>query len=68
MPKPRKLSSQLRDLIKASPMSCYRISRETGVAESTLSKFMNGQVGMTLGTVDKIAVVLKLRVVSDLES
>ena len=49
----RHFSSQLRDAVEASGMSRYRISVETGIAESVLSRFMSG-AGLSLENVDRL--------------
>jgi plasmid maintenance system antidote protein VapI len=59
------LSQQLRDAIDASGMSRYRICKEIGLAESTMSRFMAGRRGLALTTVDRLGEVLGLRLVAD---
>ena len=57
-----KLSEQVRQAIKESGLSRYRISRETGVPESVLSRFMSGE-SMQTRTLDQLADLLGLRIV-----
>jgi predicted XRE-type DNA-binding protein len=58
----RKLSDQIRDAVENSGMSRYRISADSGVQQSTLSRFMRGG-GMSLDTPDRLADLLGLEVV-----
>jgi transcriptional regulator with XRE-family HTH domain len=57
-----KLSDQVRRAVDASGQSRYRISKELGVAESTMSRFMSGQGGLSLDTLDALADLLDLNV------
>ena len=41
-------------------MSCYRISKETGLSEPTLSRFMSGERGLTMKALDTLADFLDL--------
>jgi transcriptional regulator with XRE-family HTH domain len=55
-----KLSDQVRRAVDASGLSRYRISKELGVAESTMSRFMSGQGGLSLANLDALADLLGL--------
>lgn len=55
-----KLSDQLRSAIETSGKSRYRISKETGLSEPTLSRFMSGERGLTLTAIDTLADYLDL--------
>jgi hypothetical protein len=57
-----KLSDQIRDAVDNSGMTHYRICADSGVQQSTLSRFMRGG-GMSLDTLDRLADVLGLVVV-----
>ena len=48
------LSDQLRKAIHVSGKTRYRISIETGIAESILSRFMHGKAGLSLANVDRL--------------
>jgi hypothetical protein len=61
MKRPKPLTHQIRVAVKASPYSAYRISKMTGIPESTLSRFLLGRAGMTLKNLDKLAAALDLR-------
>lgn len=63
MPKKRlTLTEQIRQAIEASGESRYRIARETGVSEPSLSRFMGGERGMNLATLEKLAAFLDIRI------
>ena len=55
---------QIRDAIDGSGMSRYRICKEVGMDESTMSRFMSRQHGLSLDKLDRIADLLALDVVS----
>ena len=60
------VSDRLRAAIvaaKAAGVSRYRISRETGLEQSALSRFVNGKTGLDTGSVDKLAAFLGLDLV-----
>ena len=54
-------SYQLRHAISRSPASCYRISKQTGISEGQLSRFMHGKVGLSLAAIDRLVEYLELR-------
>jgi plasmid maintenance system antidote protein VapI len=62
---PQSLSDQLREIIRAEMKdgSAYELARDAGVDRSVLSRFMAGKRTMTLETVDRLAELLKLRIV-----
>jgi len=53
------IARQLRSFIRRSPKSVNAISQETGVSQSTLSRFVNGGE-MTVGRAAKVAKALGL--------
>ena len=59
-----KLSNQLRQAIIASGLSRYRICKILGIAESTLSRFMSGQGGLSMELMDRVGELLNLRIVA----
>ena len=59
-----KLSDQLRRAIEESEMTRYRISKLTGIDQATLSRFVHGECGMLMESLDKLAAVLDLRLTS----
>jgi transcriptional regulator with XRE-family HTH domain len=54
------VSGRLRAAILAAPVSRYRIAQEAGVDEAALSRFVRGQRGLDLSSVDKLAAYLEL--------
>jgi predicted transcriptional regulator len=55
-------SDQLRQAVRESKMSRYAISKQTGIAQSTLSKFIGGSRGLSLESVDKLMDALRLEI------
>jgi predicted transcriptional regulator len=55
-------SDELRSAVDASGMSRYRIAQLLGIAESTLSRFMSGERGLTMKCLDALAQLLDLHV------
>jgi transcriptional regulator with XRE-family HTH domain len=58
-----KLSDQIRRAVDASGLSRYRICKTLGIAESTLSRFMSGQGGLSMEYLDALADLLDLDIV-----
>jgi transcriptional regulator with XRE-family HTH domain len=61
---PQSLFEQLRELIEAAGPSVYELARDAGVDRSVLSRFLAGQRTITLETADRLAAVLKLRLIA----
>ena len=59
---PTKLGDQIRQAVDASGLSRYRICKETGISESNMSRFMNGQGGLSLEYLDAVAELLDLHI------
>ena len=55
-------TERLRQAIRDSGMTRYSISVQTGIAESTLCKFIKGERGMSLDSVDRLMECLRLEV------
>ena len=60
----KKPSDQLRDIIRRSGVTRYRISQETGVSQASLSKFMARKSSITLDRVDQLADLLGIEFVA----
>lgn len=60
-----KLSDQVRQAIKSCGESRYAIAKATGIDNSTLSRFMSGERGLTTTALDILAEYLELRIVMD---
>lgn len=50
-----KFSDQVRIIIKNCDKTRYQISKETGIDESLLSKFVRGKCNVSLNVLDKLA-------------
>ena len=57
---PKLVSEALRRAILTAPATRYRIAKDTGVEQSTLSRFISGERGLDLTSVDKVAAYLGL--------
>ena len=55
-----KLSDQIRLAVDASGMSRYRIAKDLGIAESTMSRFMASKGGLSMDNLDALADLLDL--------
>ena len=55
-------SDQLKKAIEEAELSRYRIAKNSGVAESTISQFMAGKRSMSLANIDAILEVLDLEI------
>lgn len=57
-----KLSDQLRAAIEAAGKSRYRLSKETGIDEATLSRFAHGKGGLSMEGIDLLGEALGLSI------
>jgi len=57
-----RLTDQLRQAIVDSGLTRYRIAKETGVSEATLSKFHLGQRGLSMAAMDRLGEYLQLTI------
>lgn len=55
-------SDQIRQAITDCGLSQYAISKHTGISKSTLCRFMNGDRGLTMTSLDTLATYLRLEV------
>ncbi len=56
------ISEQLKRLIEGSDLSRYRIAKETGISQATLSGFVHGKRSLSLANIDKIGELFDLEV------
>ena len=61
----KKLSEQLRQAVNECGMSRNAIARATGIDKGALSRFVHGERGLSLATLDLLGEVLGLRVMAD---
>ncbi len=61
-------SEQLRRALNESGLTRYRIAKELGVSQATLSKFMSGQRGLSMAVVDRVCGLLGLIITKKPES
>jgi len=59
------LTEQLRKAINTCGQSRYAIAKATGVGADTLSRFVNGERGLSMEAMDAIGKHLGLRIVAD---
>jgi DNA transposition AAA+ family ATPase len=59
------LSDQLRWAIERSGVTRYQLWRQTGVDQAALSRFMAGKGGLSMESIDLLALALRLRLVAD---
>ena len=57
-----KLSDQIREVILSCGLSRYRIALQAKVPESSLSRFLAGEHGLTTDTLDRIAELLRIEI------
>jgi hypothetical protein len=67
MPKKKQrlsLSDELRQAVERSGVSRYSIWQQTGIDQGSLSKFMDGERGLGMESIDKLAALLGLHICS----
>lgn len=53
---------EVRQAITDSGLTRYAIAKQTGVNEAALSRFMAGQIGMTLATLEKLRPIIRVSI------
>jgi transcriptional regulator with XRE-family HTH domain len=66
-PKPT-MTEVLKTAIEESGVSRYRIAQDTGILETSLSRFMRGETSLRLDKADRLAAYLGLRLTPDPEA
>ncbi len=61
----KKMTDQIRRAIDDSGLTRYRIAMETGIDESALAKFYNGNRGLSLNNLDLLCEYLGLQIVAE---
>lgn len=66
--KPLTFSDQIRAAVLDCDKSRYAIAQETGIDAAALCRFVHGQVGLQLDSLDRLADCIGLRVVVEGEN
>lgn len=61
-PKRVKLSDQIRQAVDGCGQTRYAIAKATGIDQATLSRFMSGERGLPMKTLDRLADYLDLNI------
>ena len=56
------VSDQIRQVIDDSGLTRYRIAQETGISETALALFYNGQRGLSMKALNALGEFLELKV------
>jgi hypothetical protein len=56
------LLDQILEAVRKSTLSHYEICRRTGINKASMSRLINGQGGLSLSNLDKLAALLGLRI------
>ena len=56
------IGDQLRQAIEVANLSRYRISQKTGIPASALCRFMKGESGLSLDSINKLGTLLNLTI------
>ena len=59
------ISQALRQTIRERDVTAYAVSKRAGVSVDAVQRFMNAERGLSLSTVDKLAVALELTLCPD---
>lgn len=57
-----KLSEQIRQAVLTCGQTRYAIAKATGISQATLSRFVNGERGLPMTTLDTLADYLNLNI------
>jgi transcriptional regulator with XRE-family HTH domain len=53
-------SEQLRQAIRASGLTGYQLSKQTGISEAQISRFLRGQRNLTIASAEKLGAAVGL--------
>ena len=65
MARKERFTDQLRRAVEASDKTRYRISKDTGIDEGNLSRFVKRGAGLSADNIDKLCEYLGLRLVAE---
>ena len=60
-----RISEQLREVIQRRGLTAYKVAKDAGVSHTIVQRFLEGDRGLKLDSVDKIARSLRLRLMED---
>ncbi len=60
-----KFSDEIRAAVEACGKTRYRIAKETDIDAAALCRFVQGQVGLSMDNLDKLAECIGLHVISE---
>ena len=60
-----RFSDQIRQAVDSSGLSRYRICKEADIDQAAFSRFMSGKAGLALATLDALADVIGLDIVTN---
>ena len=61
----KQFSDEIRSAVENSGLTRYRIAKETGIDAAALCRFVQGQVGLTMENLDKLAECIGLHVTAE---
>jgi transcriptional regulator with XRE-family HTH domain len=59
------ISEQLREVIRRRKVTAYKVAKDAGVSHTIVQRFLDGDRGLKLDSVDKLARALRLRLTED---
>ena len=59
------LSEQIRQAIRASDLTEYRICKEIGITQPAMTRFMKGRAWLAMPTLDRLADLLNMNITTD---
>jgi DNA-binding phage protein len=60
------ISDALRAIIRGRGLTAYRVAKDSGVSIDPIQRFLDGERGLVLTTVDKVAAAFRLRLVEEM--
>jgi hypothetical protein len=63
-PVPQSIADSLKQAIRESDRSVYQISKESGIAQIVIARFLSGERDIRMATADKLARALNLQLTS----